>query len=40
MGIGSASGLAVTDDLSGPPDLLAMLDRTLRLPTPHLNWDF
>ena len=40
MGIGSASGLAVTDNLSGPQDLLETLDWVLRLPTPNLNWDF
>lgn len=40
MGVRPATGLAVTDDLSAPPDLLAALDRTLRLPPPRLDWDF
>ncbi len=40
LGVGPASGLAMTDDLAGPPDLLAQLDATLRLPQPHPDWDF
>jgi hypothetical protein len=36
----SAIGLAVTDELSGPPELLRQLDRTLRLPQPRPDWDF
>jgi hypothetical protein len=40
LGVLSASGLAVTDDLSGPADLLAGLDRALLLPTPNPDWDF
>jgi hypothetical protein len=40
MGIRPATSLAVTDDLSASPALLETLDWTLRLPTPHLNWDF
>ena len=39
LGVRPASGLAITDDLRGPDDLLAALDRTLRLPAPHLEWD-
>jgi hypothetical protein len=34
FGVRPASGLAVTDDLSGPPELLAALDRALLLPPP------
>ncbi len=40
LGVRPASGLAVTDDLVASPDLLAALDRTLRLPQPRLDWDF
>jgi len=35
-----ATGLAVTDALSGPPELLAALDETLRLPAPVTDWAF
>lgn len=34
FGVRPASGLAVTDDLEGPPELLAGLDRALLLPPP------
>lgn len=40
MGVGSASGLAITDDLAGPADLLGHLDRALRIPKPQPGWDF
>lgn len=40
LGVRPASGLAVTDDLSGDADLLAALDRVLRLPTPILGMEF
>jgi len=40
LGVRPASGLAVTDDLSGPPDVLARLDWVLRLPEPKPEWDF
>ncbi len=40
MGVRPASGLAVTDDLSGPQELLAALDAALRLPTPRPGWGF
>lgn len=40
MGILSATGLSLTDQLAGPPDLLESLDWVLRLPTPRLGWDF
>ncbi|GAB4575933.1 MAG: hypothetical protein Kow0077_29900 [Anaerolineae bacterium] len=40
LGVRPASGLAVSDRLSGPPDLLATLDRVLRLPQPHTEWFF
>jgi len=32
--------LAVTTDLTGPPELLAALDRAVRLPPPRPGWDF
>ncbi len=38
LGVRPASGLAVSDALRGPADLLAALDRTLRLPQPHVDW--
>lgn len=40
LGVRPASGLAVTDDLAGPPELLAQLDEILRLPDPKPDWDF
>ena len=39
LGVRPASGLAVTDELSGPPELLRALDRALMLPSPHLGWE-
>jgi GNAT superfamily N-acetyltransferase len=40
LGVRPATGLAVTDDLSGPPSLLDKLDWTLLLPDPKPDWDF
>ncbi len=40
LGVRPATGLAVTDDLSGPSELLSELDRVLRLPVPKPDWDF
>lgn len=40
LGVQPASGLAVTDDLAGPAELLAALDRILCLPDPKPDWDF
>ncbi|MBN2471746.1 MAG: GNAT family N-acetyltransferase [Anaerolineae bacterium] len=40
MGVRPASGLAVTDRLSGPPELLAALDRRLCLPQPYMDQQF
>jgi hypothetical protein len=40
LGVRPASGLAVTDMLSGPPELLETLDWALRLPDPKPDWDF
>jgi hypothetical protein len=40
LGVRPAIGLAVTDDLSGPPELLERLDWALRLPDPKPDWDF
>jgi hypothetical protein len=40
LGVRPATGLAVTDDLSGPPGLLEELDWVLRLPDPKPDWDF
>ena len=40
LGVRPATGLAWTDELSGPQDLLEQLDRVLCLPTPRPDWDF
>lgn len=40
LGVRSASSLALTDDLRAAPELLAALDRALRLPRPHVGWGF
>jgi hypothetical protein len=40
LGVRPASGLAVTDELAAPPELLTALDRILSLPTPQPDWDF
>ena len=40
LGVRPATGLAVTDDLSGPPELLDELDWLLRLPDPKPDWSF
>jgi hypothetical protein len=40
LGVGPASGLAVTDELAGPAALLVDLERALLLPAPKVDWDF
>ena len=40
LGVRPATGLAVTDELSGPEGLLEELDTVLRLPEPKPDWDF
>jgi len=40
LGVRPARGLAVTDELSGPPALLEELDWLLRLPDPKPDWDY
>ena len=40
LGVRPATGLSFTDELSGPPELLARLDEVLRLPPPVPDWDF
>lgn len=40
LGVRTASGLAVTDSLSGPQELLAALDATLSMPPPVTDWQF
>jgi len=40
LGVRPATGLAVTDELSGPQELLQQLDGMLRLPDPKPDWDF
>lgn len=39
LGVATPTGLAVTDHLSAPQDLLQDLDRLLCLPQPHIDWD-
>ncbi len=40
LGVRRPSSLAVTDRISGDPELLTVLDRILCLPQPHFDWDF
>jgi hypothetical protein len=40
LGVRPATGLAVTDELDGPPELLERLDWALLLPEPKPDWDF
>ena len=40
LGVRPATGLAVTDELRGPEELLRELDRVLLLPEPRPDWDF
>ena len=40
VGVRPATGLSITDEVSGPPELLKQLDRTLRIPQPQPGWDF
>jgi len=40
LGVLPASGLAVTDELEGPQELLEELDWALRLPQPSMDWGF
>ena len=40
LGVRPPSVLALTDDLEAEPGLLAALDTALRLPTPHIGWDY
>ena len=40
LGVRNASSLTLTDDLYGDDALLGALDRALRLPQPHIGWDF
>ena len=40
LGVRPASSLAITDQLSAGNDLISALDESLRVPKPHLGWDF
>jgi hypothetical protein len=40
LGVLPATSLAITDDLSGPVDLLDELDRAFQLPLPCFDWGF
>jgi hypothetical protein len=40
LGVCPATGLAITDDLRGPAELLERLDVAFRLPVPQPDWDF
>lgn len=38
LGVGPATGLAMTGGLSGPPELIRALDQALSLPPPRPDW--
>jgi hypothetical protein len=40
LGVRPATGLAVSDDLQGPPELLEALNEVLRIASPKPDWDF
>ena len=40
LGVRPATGLAVTDDISAPRDLLEALDGLIHVSAPRANWDF
>lgn len=40
LGVRPATGIAMSDELDGPDELLAKLDEALCLPVPHPDWDF
>lgn len=40
IGARPATGLALTGDVTGPPDLLTRIDRVLRLPPARVGWSF
>lgn len=40
LGVRPATGLAVTDKISGPQELLEQLDCALRLPDPKPDWEY
>lgn len=40
FGVRPASGLALTDDLHGEPDLVATLDEVFLLPAPRAGWSY
>lgn len=39
LGVRPASGLAITDEIVAPLELLESLDNLIRLPQPHPDWD-
>ena len=40
LGVRSATGLSISDELQGPPALLEALDEVIRVPQPKPDWDF
>lgn len=40
LGVRPATGLAYTDHLQGPQDLLEALDAVIRVPSPNQDWDW
>jgi hypothetical protein len=40
LGVRPASGLSITDDISGPAELISQLDEAFRLPQPKPDCDF
>jgi hypothetical protein len=40
LGVRPATGLSISDELQGPPELLEALDDVIRVPQPKPDWDF
>ena len=40
LGVRPATGLSISDELQGPPELLEALDELIRVPQPKPDWDF
>ena len=40
LGVRPATGLALTDDLAAPPELLEALDEVFALPPPRAGWPY
>ena len=40
LGVSAVSGLAITDSIDAPGELLGRLDQLIRLPRPLTDWDY